>query len=57
MAFFSSMVVHPKLGTTNLKGQIILFYIAGVLLLQGFSTVKLTTERLKVNFFIAGILL
>ena len=51
------MGVHPKLGITNLRGPLILFYIAGVLLLQFFFTVKLTTERLRVNFFIAGILL
>jgi hypothetical protein len=57
MAFFSSMRVHPKLGITNLKGPMILFYIAGVLLLHVFFTVKLTTERLRVNFFIEGILL
>jgi hypothetical protein len=38
-------------------GPNILFFIAGVLLLQGFFTIKLTTEGPKDKFFIAGILL
>jgi hypothetical protein len=44
MAFFS-------------ESEGIFFYIAGVLLVQVFFTVKLTTERLRINFFTAGILL
>jgi hypothetical protein len=51
------LVVQRNLCLTNLKGPKILFFIAGVLLLQGYLTIKITTEGLKIKFFIAGILL
>jgi hypothetical protein len=38
-----------------MKGPKILFSIAGVLLLQGYFAIKVTTEGLKIKFFIAGI--
>jgi predicted membrane protein len=40
-----------------MKGPKILFFIAGVLLLLGLFTMKLTTEGLESKFLIAGILL
>jgi hypothetical protein len=50
-------MVQRNLCPTNLKGPKILFFIAEVLLLQGYLTIKITTEGLKIKFFIAGILL
>ena len=41
----------------NLKGQKILYFIAGVLLLLVLFTIELTTKGLESKFFIAGILL
>jgi hypothetical protein len=41
----------------NLKRTKILFFIVGVLLLQGLFTIELTTKGPKIKFFITGILL
>jgi len=49
--------LQGNLGLTNLKGTKILFFIAEVLLLQVFFTIELTTEGLKIELFIAGIVL
>jgi hypothetical protein len=54
---FDEKNIQRNLGITNLKGPKMLFFIAGVLLLQGLFTMKLTTEGLRIKFFIAGILL
>jgi hypothetical protein len=48
-------VVQGNLGLTNLKGLKILFFIAGILLLQELYTIESTTEGLEIKFFIAGI--
>jgi hypothetical protein len=39
----------------NLKGPKILFFLAGVLFQRGLFVMKLTTEGLRIKFFIAGI--
>jgi hypothetical protein len=49
--------VQRNLGITNLKEPKILFFIAGVLLLQGIFSMKSTTEGLEIKFSIEGILL
>jgi hypothetical protein len=41
----------------NPKGQKILSFIAGVLLLLALFTIELTTKGLEIKFFIKGILL
>jgi hypothetical protein len=48
-------IIQGNLGLTNLKGPRIVFFIAGVLLLEGLFTINLTTEGLEIKFFIAGI--
>jgi hypothetical protein len=49
--------LQGNLGLMNLKGPKFLFFIPGILLLLGLSTIELTTEGLKNKFFIARILL
>jgi hypothetical protein len=38
-------------------GNNLVFFMAGVLLLLGLFTIQLTTKRLEIKFFIAGIFL
>jgi hypothetical protein len=54
---FIFVQIQRNLGLTNLNGPKILFFLSGVLLLQGLFTIKLTTDGLIIHFFIAGILL
>jgi hypothetical protein len=54
--FLINLKIQRNLGLTNLKGPKILLFIAGVLILQGLFTIKLTTEQLEIKFFIAGML-
>jgi hypothetical protein len=49
--------LQRNLALTNLRGPYILFFIARILLLQGLFTMCLTTEALRIKFFIAGTLL
>jgi hypothetical protein len=56
-SYSSFKMIQENLDFTNLKGPKILFFVAGVLLLLGLFTIRLTTEGLEINFFIAGILL
>jgi hypothetical protein len=51
------LVIQGNLGLINLKGQKILCFIAGLLLLLVFFTIELTAKGLEIKFFIAGILL